>query len=108
MTFETRAALFAWLEQQGLAHVARFNLEAVAPVVDPALWKQLRAVGARRRLTDLASDDQLARSKEWLSPGPLRDVLPGIVATFIESERTNAERARGEVAARVAPSTSLG
>jgi len=27
MTFETRAALHAWLEQQGLAHVARFNLE---------------------------------------------------------------------------------
>ena len=52
MTFETRAALFAWLEQQGLAHVARFNLEAVAPWVDQSLWKQLRSVGARRRLTD--------------------------------------------------------
>ena len=37
MNFETRAALFTWLEAQGLTHVARFNLEAVAPSVDPSL-----------------------------------------------------------------------
>ncbi len=101
MTFETRAALFAWLEQQGLSHVARFNLEAVAPSIDPSLWKQLRSVGARRRLIDLGCDELIARSTEWLAPSPLRDVLPGVVAAFIEHERLAAERARGEVAERL-------
>ena len=100
MTFETRAALFAWLEERGLAHVARFNLEALAPGVDPSLWKQLRSVGARRRLEELASADQLARSKEWLA-SPLRELLPGLVEAFIESEQQNVERARTEVPERL-------
>ncbi|MDP2272913.1 MAG: DEAD/DEAH box helicase [Archangium sp.] len=108
MTFETRAALFAWLEAHGLTHVARFNLEAVAPGIDPSLWKQLRALGARRRLTDLGCEESIARSKEWLAPSPLRDVLPGVVAAFIENEKVAAERARTEVAERIALPTSLG
>ncbi|MDP1822821.1 MAG: DEAD/DEAH box helicase [Archangium sp.] len=103
--FETRAELHAWLEQQGLSHVARFNLEAVAPAVDPGLWKQLRSVGARRRLTDLACTELIARSTEWLPPGPLRDVLPGIVEQFIEHERITAQRARGEVPERLTASS---
>ncbi len=102
MNFETRAALFAWLEEQGLSHVARFNLESVAPGVDPSLWKQLRSLGARRRMIDLASADQLARSKEWLAPSsPLREVLPGLVEQFIETEKQNAEQARAEVPERI-------
>ncbi len=106
MTFETRAGLFAWLEQHGLTHVARFNLEAVAPAIEPSLWKQLRAVGARRRLTDLGCDELIARSTQWLAPSPLRDVLPGVVAAFIENERIAAERARTEVAQRLVPSAA--
>ena len=70
MVFATRSALHAWLEEQGLAHVARFNLEALAPSVDPSHWKQLRSIGARRRLTDLACTELIARSNEWLSPRP--------------------------------------
>ncbi len=108
MTFETRAALHAWLEEQGLSHVARFNLEAVAPAVDPGLWKQLRAVGARRRLTDLACTELIARSTDWLPPSPLRDVLPKVVAAFIENEHRNTRRALTErMAAPFIPSSSL-
>ena len=106
--FETRAELHAWLEQQGLAHVARFNLEALAPGVEPGLWKQLRSVGARRRLTDLASTEKIAESVQWLPPSPLRDVLPGLVAAFIENERIAAERARASVPERLqAPAKGL-
>ena len=101
MTFETRAELFAWLEQQGLAHVARFNLEAVAPAIDRASWKELHRLGARRRLIELACTELIAKSREWLSDSPLRDVLPGAVAAFIESERLAAERARKEIAERL-------
>ena len=99
--FETRAELHAWLEQNGLAHVARFNLEAIAPGVEPGLWKQLRSVGARRRLTELACTESIARSTQWLAPSPLRDVLPGLVMNFIENERVAAERARASVQERL-------
>ena len=101
MNFATRTALHAWLEEQGLAHVARFNLEALAPSVDPSHWKQLRSIGARRRLTDLACTELIARSSEWLPEGPLRELLPGVVAAFIEHERVAAEQARGEVPRRL-------
>ena len=101
MTFETRAELFAWLEQQGLAHVARFNLEAVAPAIEQPSWKELHRVGARRRLIDLACTELIAKSAEWLAGSPLREVLPGVVAAFIEQERVAAERARGETPLRL-------
>ena len=55
-----------------------------------------------RRLVDLASADQLARSREWLVNSPLGELLPRLVAEFIETEKQNAERARGEVAERLA------
>ncbi|HEY0882298.1 MAG TPA: hypothetical protein VGD87_12235, partial [Archangium sp.] len=91
--FETRAELHAWLEQEGLAHVGRFNLEAIAPFVDESSWPQLRAFGARRRLTELADLKS--------APEPLRAVLAEAVHAFIEHEEAEAERARGEVASRL-------
>ncbi|MDP2309217.1 MAG: SNF2-related protein [Pseudomonadota bacterium] len=101
--FASRPPLLAWLEHHGLAHVARLNLEAAAPYVEPALWPQLRNVGARRRLIDLASDDWRARSDEWLAPSPLRDALPAAVWRLLEDERLDAEEARASVTERLAP-----
>ncbi|HEU4406916.1 MAG TPA: DEAD/DEAH box helicase [Polyangiaceae bacterium] len=92
--FDTRAALLAWLEQHGIGHLARLNFEALAPLVEPALRAQLRAIGGRRRLTDLASLDTLARSLEWLPPSRLRDLLPPLAWRFLEDECRAAERAR--------------
>ncbi|WP_437595371.1 DEAD/DEAH box helicase [Sorangium sp. So ce590] len=97
--FETRAALLSWLAHHGIAHVARLNLEAVAPRVDPALWPELRVLGARRRLIDLASADELARSIAWLPPSRLRDALPPLVLRFLEDERAGAALARAAVPA---------
>lgn len=34
--FATRAALLSWLARHAIAHLARLNLEAVAPRLDPA------------------------------------------------------------------------
>ncbi len=99
--FDTRAALFAWLERHGIAHVARLNLEALAPRVEPALRAQLRVLGARRRLIDLASLETLARSAEWLPPSRLRELLPPLAWRFLEDERDGAQRARAEVAERL-------
>ncbi|MES2644937.1 MAG: DEAD/DEAH box helicase [Myxococcota bacterium] len=99
--FTTRAALLAWLEEHGLGHVARLNLEAAAPYVEPALWPQLRVVGARRRLIDLASVEWRARSEEWLGASPLRESLPAAVACFLADERANAVEARAAVPARL-------
>ncbi|KYF92609.1 hypothetical protein BE20_11330, partial [Sorangium cellulosum] len=97
--FATRAALLSWLARHAIAHVARLNLEAAAPRVDPALWPELRILGARRRLIDLASDDELARSLEWLPPSRLRDALPPAVLGFLEDERAAAAAARAAVPA---------
>ncbi|WP_438031400.1 hypothetical protein [Sorangium sp. So ce204] len=92
--FETRAALLAWLAQHGVAHLARLSLEAVAPRVDPTLWPELQLLGARRRLIDLASAESLAEARAWLAPSRLRDVLPPLVARFLEDERDDAALAR--------------
>ncbi|WP_437719411.1 DEAD/DEAH box helicase [Sorangium sp. So ce448] len=96
--FETRAALLAWLAQHGVAHLARLSLEAVAPRVDPTLWPELQLLGARRRLIDLASAESLASALAWLAPSRLRDVLPPLVARFLEDERDDAALARAAVA----------
>jgi superfamily II DNA or RNA helicase len=95
--FETRSELLAWLTQHGIAHVARFNLEALAPRVDPALWPQLRSLGARRHLIDLASADALARTLDWLPPSLLRELLPPLVWSFLDAESADAARARAAV-----------
>lgn len=101
--FQTRAALHAWLQQHGIGHVARLNLEAVAPLLDPKLWPQLRVSGRRRRLTELASAEQLSSAVSWLSAARLLDALPPAVWRFLEQERADAERARASVAVRLRP-----
>ncbi|WP_437684787.1 SNF2-related protein [Sorangium sp. So ce176] len=101
--FETREALVAWLARHGVAHLARLNLEAVASRVDPALWPELRALGARRRLIDLASADELSRASEWLPSPRLRDALPPAVWRFLEDERADAARARAAAPSLLRP-----
>ncbi|MBL8916443.1 MAG: DEAD/DEAH box helicase [Archangium sp.] len=96
----TRAEFHAWLEAQGLAHVARLNLEAAAPFVDRSLWPRLRAVGAKRRLSDLASVEGIARA-DWLGDD-LRTALPNAVQETIELEVQNAAKAREQVGERLA------
>ena len=99
--FETRAEFHAWLEAEGLAHIARFNLEVAAPYVDPSTWPRLRAVGAKRRLSDLASKEGVARSTDWLEPSRLREQLPDAAWTFIEAEARDAKAARAQVSERL-------
>ncbi|AUX23255.1 helicase SNF2 [Sorangium cellulosum] len=101
--FATHAALLAWLSQHGITHVARLNLEALAPGVDPALWPELRALGARRRLTELASAEALAGARAWLSPSRLRDALPSLVVRFLEDARAEADEARAALPALLEP-----
>ena len=101
--FPTRAALLAWLDEQGLAHLARLNLEAAAPYLDRALWPQLRMVGVRRRLVDVATADGLARAEDWLMSAPLLAALPDAVAAFIEAARREAEEARATVPPHLSP-----
>lgn len=98
--FSTRAEFHAWLENEGLTHVGRLNLEVVAPYLDQSFWPSLRTVGARRRLSDLASRDGVASSLDWLKPSPLREALLNAVKSFIEAERTATEKARSQLAAR--------
>jgi superfamily II DNA or RNA helicase len=106
-TFATRAALHVWLEAEGLSHVARLNLEALAPWLPEATWPTLKAVGARRRLTDVAADDQLARSVEWLPPR-LQELLPEAVRRFLAHEHAAVQTARAEVTARLETPTTPG
>ena len=92
--FETRAALLEWLSEQGIAHVAYWNLEVLAPRLEPALWPELRTLGARRRLIDLADEGTRARSIEWLPPDRLREALLPLVLRFLDDEREAAAHAR--------------
>ncbi|XYH92710.1 SNF2-related protein [Sorangium sp. So ce1128] len=101
--FETREALLAWLAHHGVAHLGRLNLEAVASRVDPALWPELRVLGARRRLIDLASADALSRAAEWLPSPRLRAALPPLVLRLLEDERADAALARAAVPSLLRP-----
>ncbi|MGV3622224.1 MAG: ATP-dependent helicase, partial [Archangium sp.] len=98
--FATRAEFHAWLENEGLAHVGRLNLEIVAPYLDQNFWPTLRTLGARRRLSDLASRDGINASLEWLKPSPLREALISAVVAFIDAETQATERARAQLAER--------
>ncbi len=102
-TLATRAEFHAWLEREGLAHIGRLNLEIVAPHVEPGLWPQLRTVGARRRLSDLATREGINASLDWLKPSQLRDALITAVRAFIELEVASTERARSQLATRQRP-----
>ncbi|MCU0682084.1 MAG: DEAD/DEAH box helicase [Polyangiaceae bacterium] len=101
--FETRAEVLAWLEQHGIAHLARLNAEVLTPLVDPALRSSLRAVGARRRLLDLASAEALARSSDWLRTPRLLETLPPLAWRYLEDEREDAALARATIAERLRP-----
>ncbi|HEU4536154.1 MAG TPA: ATP-dependent helicase, partial [Polyangiaceae bacterium] len=101
--FETRAAAVAWLEQHGIAHVARLNVEALTPLVEPALRPSLRTVGARKRLVELVSAEALARSSDWLRTPRMLEALPPLAWRFLEAERERAALARASVAERLRP-----
>lgn len=103
LSFDTRAEALAWLEANGIAHVARYNVEIVAPFVDEADWPALRHVGARRRLVDLMSREGVERSREWLAQSPLGESLPAIVARFLAHERDEAAAARAIAHERLTP-----
>ncbi|MFZ5445920.1 MAG: SNF2-related protein [Myxococcota bacterium] len=100
--FATRADFHAWLEARGLAHVGRLNLEAVAPFVDERHWSRLRVLGARRRLSDLASAEGVAAAREWLDAA-LREELPAAVERFVDAEEAAATLARTQLDERLAP-----
>jgi superfamily II DNA or RNA helicase len=99
--FETRAALHEWLEAEGLSHLAKLNLEAVAPFVEPGLWSQLKALGARRRLVDLAARDSLARWVDGLPPSRFRDELPPLTWKALAQWAVEAHEARGTLKERL-------
>ncbi len=102
--FATRAQLHSWLEAHGLAHVARFNLEAAAPFLDESLWKALRAAGAKRRLSDLASEEGIAAAtKDWLADPRLKADAPIAVQKLIALEEEQAQRAREQLSKRLSP-----
>ena len=101
--FDTRAELLTWLSANGLAHVARLSFEAIAPFVAPAFREALKTFGAKKRLIELASVDQLERSRQWLAASEARVALEQGVLRFIDAERESVQRARALVAQRVLP-----
>ena len=102
--FATQEALLAWLEEQGIAHVARVSLGVLGARVDPALQPQFRPATARRRLIELASEDSIARWTAEAQPTPrMRELLPRLALRFLEEERLAALEARASVPARLAP-----
>lgn len=103
--FDTRAQLQVWLEREGLTHVAKLSLEAVAPLVEPGYWPQLRNLGMRRRLIDLATTEGQRRFAEAVAESPLSERLPSAVAQFIEAQRAETAQARSEADLRRQPPT---
>ena len=83
--------------------MARLALSLVAPWVEPALWPQLRAASARRRLIELCSAESLAGWADEVRPSPkMRALLPPLAARFLEEERTAALEGLAELAVRLA------
>ena len=97
--FETRAALLAWLEENGLAHVARLNCQALERFMPKAGGAEVALAGAKHRLIELASREQVSRV-EWLSPGSLLAASTAALS-FIEAEAANAKKARSASATRL-------
>ena len=98
--FATRAEYHAFLEREGLAHVGKWNLEALAPFVDAALWPQLNSVGARRRLADVTSVETWNTSRAWLAEGALREAIAAAIDPLLEAERAHRREAETELTAR--------
>ncbi len=102
--FATEAALLAWLDQEGLLHIARLALGVVAPWVSPALSPQLHAAGSRRLLIELASAEGLERwAASTRASGLLRELLPLQALRFLDQERAAALQARAELPALLEP-----
>ena len=108
--FSTEAELRAWLDAEGLAHLARARLELLLPRLDPALGAQLPAVGARRPLVELANQEGLARfRREVAASSLLARELPRQVWAFLDEARGAAQAARAAVSARlVEPDAEIG
>ncbi len=101
--FATRAQLLAWLAANDLAHVSRLSFEAIAPFVAPRFHEALWVFGAKKRLIELASRDQLERSKQWLAASAERVALEAGVLQFIDAEQASVARARATVTSRLTP-----
>ena len=102
--FATQEELLAWLEGQGLAHLARVSLAAVAPWVEPALMPQLRSASARRRLVEVMSEDALARWQKDAQPTlKMRELLPRLALRLFDQERAALDEALAQVPARLSP-----
>ena len=103
LPFETDAALVEWLRAQGLSHVLRLSLGVVALKVD-AFQPHVRAVTARRRLSELLSAESVERwTSQTLPSSHLRELLPALAATFLEEERAAAAEARATLPERLLP-----
>ena len=102
--FATREALLAWLDGQGIGHLARLSLGVLGPSVEAALQPQFRSASARRRLIDLASKDGVERwAAEALPTARVRELLPRLALRFLDAQQAAAQEARGSVPARLLP-----
>jgi superfamily II DNA or RNA helicase len=95
--FATQDEVLAWLRGEGLLHLSRVSLGVLAPAVDAAFLPQLRSASARRRLTDVASAEAIARWTAEAQPtAKMRELLPGLALRFLEEESAAAQAARAE------------
>ncbi|MBZ4423203.1 DEAD/DEAH box helicase [Myxococcus sp. RHSTA-1-4] len=96
--FDTDSALLTWLRAHGLEHVTRISLVMLTPRIEAALMPQFRLVSARRRLTELASTESVARWVSETAPSPkMRELLPRLASRYLEDERSAAEDARASL-----------
>ncbi|MBU8899964.1 DEAD/DEAH box helicase [Corallococcus sp. M34] len=102
--FDTDAELRAWLQSEGIEHVARYSLGPLTPRVDPALMPQFRPAILRRRMVELVSAESVARWSAESQPSPkMKELLPRLAWRFLEEEAVAARDARAVVDARLAP-----
>jgi len=101
LPFATRADLLTWLDAGGIAHVARLNLEALAPYVAAEHRASLTTLGAKKRLIELASTEHLERARQWLAPSPASHAFREAMPLFMEAELAKAAQARAAVPARL-------
>ncbi|NBD11084.1 DEAD/DEAH box helicase [Corallococcus silvisoli] len=102
--FQTEAALRAWLQAEGLEHLARLSLALLTPRVEAAYLPQVRAVISRRRLVELLAQDTLDRWTAEVLPTPrMRDLLPKLAWRYAEDERQGAIEARASINDRLVP-----